>query len=327
MHARQCRFNMELYQLSGFKSGGVCIKCRHFTSGRNCNYCTEGYYRDKSKAITDRKACKACNCNLHARRCRFSYELYKLSGMESGGVCLGCQHNTDGRYCHYCKDGFYRDSSLRITDRRTCKACSCHPVGALGKTCNQTTGQCPCKDGVTGLTCNRCAKGYQQSKSPIAPCIKMPKSGITDDRNRPQSRDEEATDECRTCQKRVRKLSLKKFCRRDFAVQVQIISRENEDNWVKFTVTIVGSYQKGTSDRTPRKSETYLWVPKSDLACKCPKVRLDRLYLIVGKFETEDNNRPGYVADRLASVIRWKDKWQRRLRRYLKEENRGICSS
>ncbi|BFZ17799.1 hypothetical protein BsWGS_20837 [Bradybaena similaris] len=312
MHARQCRFNMELYQLSGFKSGGVCIKCRHFTSGRNCNYCTEGYYRDKSKAITDRKACKAC---------------------------------------------------------------SCHPVGALGKTCNQTTGQCPCKDGVTGLTCNRCAKGYQQSKSPIAPCIKkfetlqtrpvarvtesmrsrspnwlvdqnvdgsqrnqhgkvavnsnaeMPKSGITDDRNRPQSRDEEATDECRTCQKRVRKLSLKKFCRRDFAVQVQIISRENEDNWVKFTVTIVGSYQKGTSDRTPRKSETYLWVPKSDLACKCPKVRLDRLYLIVGKFETEDNNRPGYVADRLASVIRWKDKWQRRLRRYLKEENRGICSS
>lgn len=50
-------------------------------------------------------------------------------------------------------------------------ACDCHPVGALGKTCNQTTGQCPCKDGVTGLTCNRCANGYQQSKSPIAPCI------------------------------------------------------------------------------------------------------------------------------------------------------------
>lgn len=50
-------------------------------------------------------------------------------------------------------------------------ACDCHPVGAAGKTCNQTTGQCPCKDGVTGLTCNRCAKGYQQSRSPIAPCI------------------------------------------------------------------------------------------------------------------------------------------------------------
>ena len=50
-------------------------------------------------------------------------------------------------------------------------ACECHPVGALGKTCNQTTGQCPCKDGVTGITCNRCAKGYQQSRSHIAPCV------------------------------------------------------------------------------------------------------------------------------------------------------------
>lgn len=49
--------------------------------------------------------------------------------------------------------------------------CECHPVGASGRTCNQTTGQCPCKDGVTGLTCNRCAKGYQQSRSPIAPCV------------------------------------------------------------------------------------------------------------------------------------------------------------
>lgn len=51
--------------------------------------------------------------------------------------------------------------------------CECHPVGASGRTCNQTTGQCPCKDGVTGITCNRCAKGYQQSRSPIAPCISM----------------------------------------------------------------------------------------------------------------------------------------------------------
>ncbi|CAH2217560.1 jg10686, partial [Pararge aegeria aegeria] len=53
--------------------------------------------------------------------------------------------------------------------------CDCHPVGASGKTCNQTSGQCPCKDGVTGTTCNRCAKGYQQSRSHIAPCIRIPR--------------------------------------------------------------------------------------------------------------------------------------------------------
>lgn len=50
-------------------------------------------------------------------------------------------------------------------------ACDCHPVGSSGRTCNHTSGQCPCKDGVTGLSCNRCAKGYQQSRSHIAPCV------------------------------------------------------------------------------------------------------------------------------------------------------------
>ncbi|ETN64762.1 hypothetical protein AND_003487 [Anopheles darlingi] len=54
-------------------------------------------------------------------------------------------------------------------------SCDCHPIGSSGKTCNHTTGQCSCKDGVTGLTCNRCARGYQQSRSHIAPCIKIPR--------------------------------------------------------------------------------------------------------------------------------------------------------
>ena len=49
---------MELYRLSGNKSGGVCINCRHNTAGRNCHYCKLGYYRDLEKPITHRKACK-----------------------------------------------------------------------------------------------------------------------------------------------------------------------------------------------------------------------------------------------------------------------------
>ena len=51
-------------------------------------------------------------------------------------------------------------------------ACNCHPIGSLSKNCNQTSGQCICKPGVTGVTCNRCAKGYQQSRSPITPCTR-----------------------------------------------------------------------------------------------------------------------------------------------------------
>ncbi|KAI4487234.1 hypothetical protein M0804_005383 [Polistes exclamans] len=50
---------MELYKLSGRVSGGVCLQCRHYTAGRHCHYCREGYYRDPARPITHRKACKA----------------------------------------------------------------------------------------------------------------------------------------------------------------------------------------------------------------------------------------------------------------------------
>ena len=69
----------------------------------------------------------ACNCNLHARRCRFNKELYLLSRRTSGGVCLKCRHNTAGRYCHYCTEGYYRQQSLPITHRNACKGRSRFP--------------------------------------------------------------------------------------------------------------------------------------------------------------------------------------------------------
>ena len=49
--------------------------------------------------------------------------------------------------------------------------CDCHPVGSRGKICDQATGQCPCKEGVTGRTCNICQEGYKETKAFAAPCV------------------------------------------------------------------------------------------------------------------------------------------------------------
>lgn len=49
---------MDLYRTSGHTSGGVCVRCRHNTDGRNCHLCKDGYYRDTAKVIGHRKACK-----------------------------------------------------------------------------------------------------------------------------------------------------------------------------------------------------------------------------------------------------------------------------
>ena len=43
-------------------------------------------------------------------------------------------------------------------------------IGSVDKKCNQTTGQCNCKDGVTGLRCDRCLQGYRQTQHASIPC-------------------------------------------------------------------------------------------------------------------------------------------------------------
>ncbi|ELW53066.1 Netrin-1 [Tupaia chinensis] len=264
---------------------------------------------------------KACNCNLHARRCRFNMELYKLSGRKSGGVCLNCRHNTAGRHCHYCKEGYYRDMGKPITHRKACKACDCHPVGAAGKTCNQTTGQCPCKDGVTGITCNRCAKGYQQSRSPIAPCIMSPV-------DLPGIRTFGAEDTSTP----VAVLSfLLEFCPMVFthppaplcqAVQIHILKADKAGDWWKFTVNIISVYKQGTS--RIRRGDQSLWIRSRDIACKCPKIKPLKKYLLLGNAE-DSPDQSGIVADKSSLVIQWRDTWARRLRKFQQREKKGKC--
>ncbi|KAL3223903.1 hypothetical protein MRX96_026978 [Rhipicephalus microplus] len=244
-------------------------------------------------------------------------ELYKLSGRQSGGVCLNCRHNTAGRHCHYCKEGYYRDHSKPITHRKACRACDCHPVGASGRTCNQTTGQCPCKDGVTGTTCNRCAKGYQQSRSPIAPCIKIP----TVDHSIMAAGGPEQCSKCKTTTKRINQ---RKYCKRDFAIQANVLSRETVGSWVRFNIQVVDIFKYGPSK--VRRGNDFLWVPMADLACKCPKLRLKSSYLVLGNEEMHDG-QPGLTADKNSIVIDWKDEWGRRLRKFQRRQRKGRCKN
>ncbi|KAK3728516.1 hypothetical protein QZH41_011598, partial [Actinostola sp. cb2023] len=66
----------------------------------------------------------ACNCNLHSRSCELNMELFGMTGGRSGGVCVNCRHNTAGRYCHYCKEGYFKDPNKPSTHRKTCRRCS-----------------------------------------------------------------------------------------------------------------------------------------------------------------------------------------------------------
>jgi hypothetical protein len=44
-----------------------------------------------------------------------------MSGHKSGGVCHDCQHNTAGRSCHYCREGYTRDLTQPMTSINACR--------------------------------------------------------------------------------------------------------------------------------------------------------------------------------------------------------------
>ena len=40
--------------------------------------------------------------------------------------------------------------------------CGCDEDGSVGLICEKETGQCPCKDNVTGRQCRVCEEGYKE---------------------------------------------------------------------------------------------------------------------------------------------------------------------
>jgi netrin receptor unc-5 len=340
-HASQCKLD---------KYGELACDCQHNTDGRECEKCKPFHFdrpwgRATSSAANE---CVACSCNLHARRCRFNMELYRLSGGVSGGVCYKCRHNTAGRHCHYCKEGYFRNADKPMTHKKACRPCNCHPVGSSGKICNQTSGQCPCKDGVTGLECNRCAKGYQQSGSPIAPCIKVPKTAAgpaatyssrsgysaggppppsspaespTGGHHRPQG---DARAACSHCNKPTRKVNMRKYCKQDYVLLVTLgrQAAAAEGKWLKFSASIDSVFRKSEAARgLQQQGPVDIWVARKDVECGCPKLRPRTTYLMLGQ---DASSRRAIVVKSKTVVLEWKEEWRRRMKRF-QRRSRKYC--
>lgn len=304
----RCHCNGHASSCPANRDGKPVCDCKHHTTGYNCEQC-KAFFNDRPwRPATGNSAneCVACNCNLHAKACVFNNELFKLSGGGSGGVCINCRHNTAGRYCDYCKQGFYKDPTKDITHRRVCKPCNCHPHGSMGKICDQNTGQCPCKEGVTGRQCDKCAEGYRNTKSPIVPCVKTPNIIMS-------TQPKDAT--CSQCKKTG--LSGKKFCRKDFAMKVAILGldKKEQGEWVRVTVNVMTRYKRSLVRL--RLGNEFLWIPRRDYKCKCPKLRPGRQYLIAGSISST-RRKKSIVVDNRSMVIPWTKNLDRKVDRIKK---------
>ncbi|XP_040491950.1 usherin [Ursus maritimus] len=136
----QCNLHGSVNKLCNPLSGQC--ECKKEAKGLQCDTCREHFYG------LDITSCKACDCDM--------------AGSLSGTVCDAktgqciCKPSVGGRQCNECLEGYFY---LQQNNSFLCLPCNCDKTGTVNGSllCDKSTGQCPCKLGVTGLHCNQCA--------------------------------------------------------------------------------------------------------------------------------------------------------------------------
>ena len=105
--------------------------------------------------------CKICECYQHATSCVYDVDA-------AMGMCINCMHNTQEAHCDSCIDFYYKRPGVPLDSPDVCQPCNCHPPGVTDEgDCqrgdnvnNSDSGQCNCKEFVTGRACDMCISTY-----------------------------------------------------------------------------------------------------------------------------------------------------------------------
>uniref|UniRef100_A0A0N5BQ59 Basement membrane proteoglycan n=1 Tax=Strongyloides papillosus TaxID=174720 RepID=A0A0N5BQ59_STREA len=139
--------------------------------GTSCEDCAPGYTRSGGGLYLG--ICERCECHGHATECDKEH-----------GVCLNCQHNTEGDNCERCKPGFVGDARrgtpMDCQPEQAKPPCECHNHSPRG--CD-SYGRCLfCEHNTEGFHCETCKKGFYGNATVGTPydCNLCPCPGASD---------------------------------------------------------------------------------------------------------------------------------------------------
>ncbi|KAM8816498.1 laminin subunit beta-3 isoform 1-T3 [Rhynchonycteris naso] len=195
-HSETCHFDPAVFATSQGAHGGVCDNCRDHTEGKNCERCQLHYFRNRRLGAPIQETCIPCECDpdgavpgvpcdsvtgqcvckehvqgercdlckpgftgltyanpqgCHRCDCSVLGSRQDMPCDEESGRCL-CLPHVVGPKCDQCAPYHWK-----LASGRGCEPCTCDPNNSLSPQCNQFTGQCPCREGFDGLTCNAAA--------------------------------------------------------------------------------------------------------------------------------------------------------------------------
>uniref|UniRef100_A0A671XJM5 Basement membrane-specific heparan sulfate proteoglycan core protein n=1 Tax=Sparus aurata TaxID=8175 RepID=A0A671XJM5_SPAAU len=140
----------------------ICQNCQDNTEGDRCERCAPGFYGVVRGFHDD---CKPCACPLTIPENNFSPTCV-AEGFDNYR-CTACPEGYEGKYCERCSTGYH--GNPRMPGGR-CEECKCSPWGALSGPCDQVTGQCPCRVGATGKSCDQCMDRHVCGPAGIISC-------------------------------------------------------------------------------------------------------------------------------------------------------------
>nr|CAD7401088.1 unnamed protein product [Timema cristinae] len=157
-HATSCHFDESVWEASGHITGGICDGCLHNTIGHNCEQCKPFYYQDPSRDLSDPDVCQSCECDprgtIDDGTCESRTDL--INHLEAGRC--HCKTYIEGRRCDRCKHGYW---NFVENNPDGCEPCTCNTLGTVdNQGCHVYTGECTCKQYVTGSDCNQCVQEY-----------------------------------------------------------------------------------------------------------------------------------------------------------------------
>ncbi|XP_070781481.1 laminin subunit alpha-2 [Enoplosus armatus] len=140
----------------------ICQNCQDNTEGDRCERCAPGFYGVVRGFHDD---CKPCACPLTNPENNFSptcvtegYDEYR---------CTACPEGYEGKHCERCATGYH--GNPRMPGGR-CEECKCSVWGALPGPCDPVTGQCRCRVGASGKSCDQCMDRHVCGPAGIISC-------------------------------------------------------------------------------------------------------------------------------------------------------------
>ncbi|KAM4601168.1 laminin subunit alpha-2 [Polymixia lowei] len=140
----------------------ICQNCQDNTEGDRCERCAPGYYGVVRGLTSD---CKPCACPLTNPENNFSPTCV-AEGLDEYR-CTACPEGYEGKHCERCASGYHGNPQM---PGGHCEECKCSGWGALPGPCDPVTGQCRCRGGTTGKSCDQCMAKHVCGPAGITSC-------------------------------------------------------------------------------------------------------------------------------------------------------------